>query len=467
MQLDLHILDERAVSVIGLGKSGIATAQSLLASGVQIQCWDDAEVARKTATDLGLPLQPPEEMDPGMVVLSPGVPLTHPEPHPIVAKARANRAPIIGDVELLYRACPSAQFIGVTGTNGKSTTTALIAHILETAGEKFQVGGNLGTPVLELEPMENDGVYVLEMSSFQLDLLSSTVFKAAVLLNVTPDHLDRHGDMEGYVAAKEHIFDRQGHDEVAIVSVDDDYCEKVYQRLNTMERCVCPISITRAVPGGVYVRDDSLFDAIDGQAYSPMKLSTAPKLPGKHNAQNIAAAYAACRAVGVPTGKITDGIRSFPGLVHRQEIFADLHGLQFVNDSKATNAEAAARALASFERIYWIAGGREKEGGYDPLTPHLSKVRRTFLIGEAASSLSEFLEGKVDYEVCGELRVAVLKALALAMDEGAQGAVILLSPACASFDQFVSFEARGDAFKSIVTKILKSAGGGSAVKESS
>lgn len=462
MQIDISLFDDRAVAVIGLSKSGLSTARALLKSGVTIECWDDSENARILAEAAGLPLVPPDQMDPGLVVMSPGVPLTHPKPHPIVAIAKQNGAPIIGDIELLYRAHTSCKFIGITGTNGKSTTTSLIAHILKSAGVPYQVGGNLGTPVLELESLDSDGVYVLELSSYQLDLLNSAVFTTAILLNLTPDHLDRHGGMEGYIAAKEHIFDRQGHDEIGIVSVDDAHCEKVFQRLNTMERVVWPISINRQLPNGVYVRGDNLFDAVDGPAYAAMKVSSSPHLQGAHNAQNIAAAFAACRAIGLEAGQITKGIRSFPGLAHRQEIFADLNGLLFVNDSKATNAEAAARALASFERIYWIAGGREKSGGYDPIIPHLSNIQRAFLIGEAAGSLSEFLDGKADYEMCEHLKVAVFKALTLAMDEGAQGATILLSPACASFDQFTSFEARGDAFKAVVKNILETAGGSAA-----
>lgn len=462
MKIDVPLYDDRAVAVIGLSKSGLSTARSLLESGATVECWDDSENARIMAEAAGLTLVSPDQMDPGLVVMSPGVPLTHPKPHPIVAKAKQSGAPIVGDIELLYRAHTSCKFIGITGTNGKSTTTALIAHILESAKVPHQVGGNLGTPALDLESLDSDGVYVLELSSYQLDLLSSAVFNASVLLNITPDHLDRHGGMDGYIAAKEHIFDRQGQDEVGIVSVDDENCEKVYQRLNTMERVVWPFSTTRKLENGVYIRGDNLFDAIDGPAYAAMKISSAPHLQGAHNAQNIAAAFAACRAVGVEAGQITKGIRTFPGLAHRQEIFADLNGLLFVNDSKATNAEAATRALASFDKIYWIAGGREKAGGYDPLIPYLSNVHRAFLIGEAAGSMAEFLEGKADYEICEHLKNAVFKALSLAMNEGAQGAVILLSPACASFDQFTSFEARGDAFKSIVNAVLKSAGGSKA-----
>ncbi len=460
MHLDLSMYDDQNVAVVGLGKSGLATARALIASGATIACWDDSEKAREKAQDVGLPLTPPDRMDPSLVVLSPGVPLTHPAPHPIVTKAKHTGAPVIGDIELLYRACPSATYVGVTGTNGKSTTTALIGHILRQAGRRAEIGGNLGVPALALESLGSDGIYVLEMSSYQLELLRSTVFNVGVLLNLTPDHLDRHGDMENYLAAKEHIFDRQGPDEAAVISLDDDYCEKAFVRLSAMGRRILPISVKRPVQGGVYVRDDSLFESIDGSPFWALRMSSAPKLPGKHNAQNIAAAFAACRALGLDAGETCAGIRSFPGLAHRQEIFAELGGLKFVNDSKATNAEAAARALASFERIYWIAGGREKEGGYAPLLPHIGHVRRAFLIGEAAATLSAFLRGKCDTEQCGDLKTAVFKALTLAMDEGAQDAAILLSPACASFDQFASFEARGDAFKAVVTNVLRTAAPG-------
>ena len=446
---------DKSVAVVGLGRSGLATARALTAGGAQVVVWDDNADARQDAEARGYRVAAPGDGNPRALILSPGIPLTHPEPHAAAKEARRAGIPIIGDVELLYRSCPAARYIGITGTNGKSTTTALLGHILKSCGHSAEVGGNLGTPALDLEPLENGGTYVLEMSSYQLDLIDTVAFDTAVLLNITPDHLDRHGGMDGYVAAKTRIFTDRPYGAVAIVGIDSPECREIADTLERQGRRVVRLSLRTPVAGGVFVEEGALVDSMeDGPRAKVLNFADIPALPGLHNAQNIAAAYAAARLEGLAPDAIAAAISSFPGLAHRLETVTESAGIRFVNDSKATNAEAAAKALASFERIYWIAGGREKDGGYAQLTPHLPSVAKAFLIGEAAASLAEALGGSVPVERCGTLDRAVQQASALAMSEGVRGSVVLLSPACASFDQFPNFEKRGEAFAAAVQDFL-------------
>ena len=460
MSVVVTMYKDNTVAVVGLGKSGLSAARALKAGGADVLVWDDRPAARDDAEKAGYRLGAPDDYDwtgdaPCALVLSPGIPLTHPVPHPAATAAGAHGIPILGDVELLYRACPQARYIGITGTNGKSTTTALIGHILSRTKQHVQVGGNLGTPALDLAPLGPDGIYVLEMSSYQLDLTHTVAFDSAILLNVTADHLDRHGGMDGYIAAKKRIFRNQDNNAAAIIGVDDAYCAAVANALEADGHTVIRISVKDPVKNGVYVEDGRLIDAMAGEATPVFKLSEASALPGLHNAQNIAAAYAAGRREGLTREEIRDGILSFPGLAHRLETVAVEDGIRFVNDSKATNAEATARALASFDRIYWIAGGREKEGGYDVLRPYLPAVRKVFLIGEAAENMAAALSNSLEVEICGTLQRAVERASALAMAEGVRGSAVLLSPACASFDQFPNFEVRGAAFTEAVAAVLR------------
>jgi len=442
------------VGVLGLGRSGLAAAQALAAGGAAVMAWDDGEASRRRAGDLGIPLVDLATADlAGMrtLVLSPGIPHTHPAPHPAVARAREAGAEIIGDIELLARTRPNAGYVTVTGTNGKSTTTALIGHILHEAGRKAAVGGNLGTPALALEPLAADGTYVLEMSSYQLELTFGLASDAAVLLNVTPDHLDRHGGMAGYIAAKKRVFDRQAMPQAAIVGIDDEICRDIHAGLTREARqIVVPISAERAVPGGVYVAGGRLVDDTDGAARPVLETARLPRLPGAHNAQNLAAAYAAVRQLGVEPERAAASIASFPGLAHRQELIATIDGVRYVNDSKATNADAAAKALVCYETVYWIAGGLAKAGGIAGLRRYFPRIRHAFLIGEAAAAFADTLEGTVPHSRCGELAAALSEAAAMARREALPGAVVLLSPACASFDQFTDFEARGDAFRALI-----------------
>ncbi|MEQ1706622.1 MAG: UDP-N-acetylmuramoyl-L-alanine--D-glutamate ligase, partial [Rickettsiales bacterium] len=370
----------------------------------------------------------------------------------LVTLAHKYNVPVIGEVELLFRTQPDATYIGITGTNGKSTTTTLIGHILQQSGVACEVGGNLGTPALALAPLGKGGVYVLEMSSYQLDLLKTARFNVAVLLNITPDHIDRHGDMAGYIAAKKHIFERQVAGDVAVVDIGIRQ-----EALGIREARIIKISADKEIVEGVYAKDGVLHDksSIMPNAQSLMPLTFIASLTGKHNWQNAAAAYAACLSVGVAPEKIYAAMQSFAGLRHRMQLVATINGVRFVNDSKATNADATSNALAAYDNIYWIAGGKAKEGGITSLSEYFPKINHAFLIGEAAEEFAKTLEGKVAYTRCGTLEVAVEMAFQKSENgsQKSEAGVVLLSPACASFDQFKSFEHRGDVFCELVEKI--------------
>ncbi len=446
----------RKIGVLGLARSGRAAAQALAAGGAEVLAWDDSAKARDTVGG-AFPLCDLAQADwrtiPALV-LSPGIPHSFPQPHPVVTLARASGAEIIGDLELLARAQPAARYIGITGTNGKSTTTSLIGHILRDAGIRAAIGGNLGTPAFALAPLAGDDFYVLEASSYQLELLNSLAFDIAVLLNITPDHLDRHGGMDGYIAAKRRIFDRQGKAATAIIGVDDPICRGLCAELTAAGGPrVVPISVDQPVAGGVYVDLGWLVDAMDGTPERVFDLATAERLPGTHNWQNAAAAYAAARRAGVSGTAAAAAIRSFPGLAHRQELVDTIDGVRYINDSKATNADASEKALTCYSAIYWIAGGLAKAGGIAPLAPYFGRLRHAFLIGNATEEFAATLDGKVPFSRCGDLATAVAAAAEQARGDHVPGAVVLLSPACASFDQFTDFEARGDRFRDIVAAL--------------
>jgi UDP-N-acetylmuramoylalanine--D-glutamate ligase len=448
----------RPVGVLGLAKSGRAAAQALAAGGAEVLAWDDNPKVREALTS-ELPLHDLTTADwrriPALV-MSPGIPHSFPEPHPAVLRAREAGAEIIGDLELLGRAQPDARYIGITGTNGKSTTTALIGHILAAAGKRVEVGGNLGTPALSFAPLGRDGTYVIEASSFQLELITSLAFDIAVLLNITPDHLDRHGDMMGYIAAKRRIFAGQDDKATAIIGVDDAICRDLCEELRRDGPArVVPISVLEPVSGGIYVDQGWLVDAIDGTPRRVLDLALAERLPGSHNAQNACAAYGAARACGIATAAATAAICSFPGLAHRQELVGTIDGIRYINDSKATNADATEKALLCYPAIYWIAGGLPKAGGITPLAPHFGRLRHAFLIGRATEEFAATLDGSVPFTRCGDLATAVGAASETARRDGGSNAVVLLSPACASYDQFKNFEERGDAFRRLVAALGK------------
>jgi UDP-N-acetylmuramoylalanine--D-glutamate ligase len=451
-------LQGREVAVFGLGRSGLPAAHALQAGGARPVLWDENEASREAAAAEGFAVENLAEADWGRfsaLVLAPGVPLTHPAPHWSVERARAAGVPVIGDMELFARTVALApavkrpKVVAITGTNGKSTTTALIGWILKQAGKDARVGGNIGVGVLALDDMHAGAVYVLETSSYQLDLAPSLKPDVAILTNISPDHLDRHGGMEGYVAAKKRIFANQDAGDTAVVGVDDAYGQEICTELLAQRRTVRPVSSGRAVGRGVYALGGMLYDATGDRAFEVADLMRARSLPGAHNGQNAAAAYAAVRALGLSVEDAAEGLMSFPGLEHRMEDVGRAGRVRFVNDSKATNADAARQAMATYPRFYWIAGGVPKAGGIEPLAELFPHVAKAFLIGQAAEDFARSLDGKAPWVISGDLETAVGQAYAEAAASGEE-AVVLLSPACASFDQFKDFEARGDAFRTAV-----------------
>jgi len=455
--IDLAPFRGVTIAVFGLARSGLVAAEALQKSGAYVWAWDDNEDRRQAAAALGISLVDLYRQDLSAVktlVLSPGVPLHHPKPHPIVLKARSAGCEIIGDIDLLGQIQRNAKYIGITGTNGKSTTTALIGHILKKIGVTTEVGGNLGIPVLSLEPLSQGGVYVLEMSSYQLNLTSSIIFDVSILLNISPDHLDRHGNMAGYAAAKERIFKGQGKTETAIIGIDDPICHKIYDQLREKSvQKLIPISTQKKPAGGIYVEDGVIIDDTEGFKQKAVILTDIETLPGHHNWQNAAAAYAAIKALGIPSAEIARAMDSYPGLDHRQERIAYVDDVLYINDSKATNVDSTARALSCYSNIYWIAGGRSKDGGFEALEPFLPHVRSVYLIGEAADLIAAFLSRKVTYHLCGNLVTAVQRAHQDALADHLRNPVVLLSPACASFDQFKDFEDRGNRYRAIVAEL--------------
>jgi len=447
----------KTVAVMGLGKSGTASARALAAAGARVLAWDDQEEGRAHAEELGVTVWDLGSADWSkidLLVWSPGIPHIHPEPHPVAEAARAAGVTLVCDIELLCVANPAPRAVAITGTNGKSTTTTLTGHVLAGLGAPLAVGGNLGVPALDLPALGLDGTYVLELSSYQLELLDQAQFDIAVLLNITPDHLARHGGMPGYVAAKASIFDRLPAGGTAIVAVDDLHSAEVHLRQSHRKDVVVrAISAEKAVKGGIYAPDGILIDDSEGKALQVIDLKKIASLPGRHNWQNACAAYAAARACGMIPAAIAERLASYPGLRHRQELVAIIDGVRYVNDSKATNADAAEKAMVCYDRIYWIAGGQAKEGGIESLRPLFPRVVRAFLIGEAASAFADTLSCEVGYEICGTLDAAVHRARDAALSHPGDGAVVLLSPACASWDQFKSFEHRGDVFRDLVNAL--------------
>ncbi|KFB09693.1 UDP-N-acetylmuramoyl-L-alanine--D-glutamate ligase [Nitratireductor basaltis] len=444
----------KTLALFGLGGSGIATALALGAGGARVVAWDDNPENVDKAYGEGITTVDLREFDwagADAFVLSPGVPLTHPHPHWSVDLARAADVPIIGDVELfsLERAAraPDAPLVAITGTNGKSTTTALVSHVLQAAGRDTQMGGNIGRAVMTLDVPAPERHYVVECSSYQIDLAPTLRPSAGVLLNLSPDHLDRHGTMENYAAIKERLV--AGSD-CAIIGVDDEWCAQIADRLEAKGQQVVRISAAGALDEGYFAQGSALFEAKNGETRPVISLSGIGSLRGRHNAQNALAALAACIQCGLSHEEIQTGFSTFPGLAHRMEQVGRRGHVLFVNDSKATNAEAAAPALSSFERIYWIVGGLPKQGGIESLRPLFPRVAKAYLVGEAAPAFSATLGEATPYEISGTIEAAVANATRDAAEDGAGEVVVLLSPACASFDQFRNFEVRGDAFRNAV-----------------
>lgn len=441
----------KKIGVFGLGLSGQATVASLIASGAEVFAWDEGEANLKQcqeqhpgATYSDFRKWPWKEI--GTLVLSPGVPLHFPQPHAVVSVATVYGCEILGDIELLMQAQPRAKFVGITGTNGKSTTTMLVTHLLQNVGARVQMGGNIGKAALALEPLGEDGIYVLEMSSYQIDLMIRSTFNVAVLLNITPDHIDRHGSMDGYVIAKKRIFDGMGVQDTAIISIDDEHCRGI---LSDLREGKSLYSWQDAKPQFVplSVKQECAIEL-------PVDLSVIPSLQGLHNKQNALAAIAVCNALGYPSGKLISGLRSFAGLAHRMQFLGKKNDVRFVNDSKATNADAASHALKTYDSIFWILGGVAKQGGIESLAEYFPKIAKAYLIGKASDDFAKVLQQhQVPYEKCGTMDKAVTQAAidAFRKEEGA----VLLSPACASFDQYANFEKRGEHFATLVSEILE------------
>ncbi|MGR9190973.1 UDP-N-acetylmuramoyl-L-alanine--D-glutamate ligase [Rhizobium leguminosarum] len=443
-------LKDRKVALFGLGGSGFATARALISGGADVTAWDDNPDSVAKAAAEGIRTEDLHNIDwsqQALFVLSPGVPLTHPKPHWTVDLARAAGVDIVGDVELFVRErrahAPDCPFIAITGTNGKSTTTALVAHILTSSGYDTQLGGNIGTAVLTLDPPRAERFYVVECSSYQIDLAPTLNPSAGILLNLTLDHLDRHGTMQHYADIKERLV--AGSD-VAIVGVDDSHSALIADRVQRAGVKVVRISRRNVVADGIYAEGTKLIQAAGGAMLPFADLDGIQTLRGSHNAQNAAAAVAACLAVGVSADDIRAGLASFPGLKHRMQPVGQRGRVVFINDSKATNADAAAPALSSYDRIYWIAGGLPKAGGITTLAPYFPRIAKAYLIGEAAAEFAATLGEAVPYEISGTLERAVAHAAADAERDENVASAVMLSPACASFDQYKNFEVRGDAF---------------------
>ena len=449
----------KRVAVFGLGRTGLTAARALQAGGAQVALWDEKADARDKAKAEGLPVADLKAADWAgfdALLLSPGVPLTHPKPHWTVDKAKASGVEIVGDIELFARTVNAApahkrpKVAAITGSNGKSTTTALLGHVCARAGKDARVGGNIGVGVLGLDDMHGGAVYVLELSSYQLDLTASLKADAAVLLNISPDHLDRHGGMEGYVAAKRRVLMNQGKGDTAVIGVDDPWCQQICTEITAANRrTIRMISAQKSLGRGVYALQGVLYDATGDRVEEVCDLTRARSLPGRHNWQNAAAAYAAARALGVAAEDAVQGLLTFPGLAHRMETVGQIGRVRFVNDSKATNADAARQALSSYPKVYWIAGGQPKAGGIDSLGDLFGRVAKAYLIGEAAHAFARTLKDKAPAVQCGDIETATARAFADASAAGGE-AIVLLSPACASFDQFNDFEERGEAFRAAV-----------------
>ncbi|MGI9514306.1 MAG: UDP-N-acetylmuramoyl-L-alanine--D-glutamate ligase [Anderseniella sp.] len=452
MTIAAHSFSGKTVGVFGLGRSGNATVDALVRGGADVLAWDDAPAAADKARAEGLPVVNLHGVDFATLdsfVLSPGVPLTHPEPHWSVRKALACGVEIIGDTEILSRelAGTGAKLVAITGTNGKSTTTALAGHVLASAGLDVEIGGNIGTAALLLPAPVAGKVYVIELSSYQIDLMPSLKPDVGILMNLTPDHLERHGDMENYAAVKARMFALQDNHDLAGISLDDKWCAGIAAAA-AKHTDLSSFSVI-GTDAAVISDGETVSDTRDGTSVA---LLQARALRGAHNAQNACAAFIIARRLGLDGNQIEQGFNSFPGLEHRMEEIGSAGRVVFINDSKATNADAAEKALSSFERIYWIAGGQTKQGGIAELQPHFRRIAKAYLIGQDAALLADTLEGKAPYVICESMAAAVGQAArdAAADTSDLDEVAVLLSPACASFDQYPNFEVRGDDFRACV-----------------
>jgi UDP-N-acetylmuramoylalanine--D-glutamate ligase len=458
--IPVTVFTGRRVAVFGLGGSGLASASALRRGGAEVIGWDDSADAVRKAQSAGIPTGDLRRIDWSTVaalVLAPGVPLTHPAPHWPVALAHAGAVEVIGDIELFCRErrrqLPAAPLVAITGTNGKSTTTALAAHLLRVAGLDTQMGGNIGTAILSLAPPRPDRFYVIEASSYQIDLAPTLDPSVGILINVSEDHLDRHGTLRQYADVKERLVAGVQADGTAIVGVDDALCAAVADRLQRCGKRVVRVSVRHPLSDGLFVEAGRIMQGSDRPVRPIARIKGIASLRGIHNAQNAACAVGAALTLGLSLDTIQEGLDSFPGLAHRMEQVGRLGRVLFVNDSKATNADSAARALACFNDVFWIAGGRPKTSGIVSLAGLFGHIRKAYLIGEAAAQFAIELAGRVPYVEAGILENAIELAARDAEASGAGEPVVLLSPACASFDQYPNFEVRGDRFRELVLQL--------------
>jgi UDP-N-acetylmuramoylalanine--D-glutamate ligase len=447
----------KKVAVFGLGGSGLASAQALVAGGADVIASDDNAGSVEKARAAGIATADLRSIDwskTAALLLAPGVPLTHPAPHWSAVLAKNAGVEVIGDVELFCRErrklAPNSPFVAITGTNGKSTTTALIHHLLVSAGRSAELGGNIGTAVLTLKPPSADHAHVIECSSYQIDLAPTLDPRVGILINVSEDHLDRHGTIEHYAAVKERLVAGVPAGGTAVIGVDDEWCAAAAGRVAARGTNVVRVSIRQRLAEGIYVDERGIFRATQGARELLANLDDIGSLRGLHNAQNAACATAAASALGLRPEEIQTGLRSFPGLAHRMEQVGRKGPVLFVNDSKATNADSSAQALACFNDMFWIAGGKPKTGGIASLGKFFPRIRKAYLIGEAAADFARTLDGKAAYEIVGTLERAIAAAARDAEASGLKEPVVLLSPACASFDQYRNFEVRGDRFRELV-----------------
>jgi UDP-N-acetylmuramoylalanine--D-glutamate ligase len=450
----------KTVAVFGLGGSGLASCHALKEGGAEVIAGDDNADNIARAAQAGFitaDLRGVSWNNFAALILTPGAPLTHPAPHWSVLLAREAGVEVIGDIELFCRErrrhSPDAPFVAITGTNGKSTTTALIAHLMKVAGYDSQMGGNIGTAILSLQPPRKGRVHVIEMSSYQIDLTPSLDPTVGILINVSEDHIDRHGTLDNYAAVKERLVAGVQKQGTAIVGVDDIWCRNIADRLDRSGKRVVRISVRNPLADGVYVEHETIVQAAGGARGEIARIGGIGSLRGLHNAQNAACASATALALGVSRDVLQSGLRSFPGLAHRMEQVGKLGNVLFVNDSKGTNADAAAHALSSFADIFWIAGGKPKAGGITGLADYFPRIRKAYLIGEAAQEFAGTLGDRVPHEISRTLDVAVASAVRDAEASGLHDPVVLLSPACASFDQYRNFEIRGAKFRDLVNAL--------------
>lgn len=452
------ILEGKPIAVFGLGLSGLSTIKALIASNIEVTAWDDNQLGRDKAENLGANIENLTQINLSnyaALILSPGIPYTF-EPHEVVINAQKHNLEIIGDLEVLYRNGLDCKTIGITGTNGKSTTTALMTHVLNECGVKAVMGGNIGKAVFDLD-LGGAEVLILEISSYQMDLCPTFRPNISMLLNISPDHLDRHGSMQGYIDAKAKILEGEG---TAIISVDDDFSQKLFDtNFCSGTRQLTPISVQSPIPEGIYARGGVLYKNHLGEDQKIFDLTGFETLKGIHNFQNIAFVYKAAKEIGLEDKDIYQALSSYSGLPHRQYLVMQKNNISYINDSKATNVEAAAKALASYDHIFWIIGGRAKKDGLTGLEIFKDKIEKTYVIGECAQEFGHWLNYHgFGFEINEELGRATQRAHKDAQEfvkETEQSAVVLLSPATASWDQFKSFEARGDAFMDKVEELVK------------